>query len=93
MTDSLPAQLRSVCESLEDDLALVDRKKLNYLGRCCGRKPIVYKRDPHLFCDRCSRAFDVNTKEQIPNWAYMDAGNGKLRVYHAHMVSQARATR
>ncbi len=70
-----------------------DRKRLNAKGRCCGRKPIEYKRDPHLFCTRCSRAFDVNTKEQIPNWAFLDAGNGKLKVLHQHMAEKARATR
>ena len=39
-------------------------------GRCCGIKPIVYKRDPHLFCHRCCRAFDPDTGSMIENWAW-----------------------
>lgn len=48
--------------------------KLDEKGRCCGRKPIVYKRDPHLFCPRCDRAFDPITGEQIENWAWIFIG-------------------
>jgi len=40
-------------------------------GRCCGRKPLVYKRDGHLFCTRCDRSYSISTKEQIANWAWM----------------------
>ena len=35
-------------------------------GRCCGRKPIIYKsgswtplRKPHLFCDRCGKDYEI----------------------------------
>lgn len=45
--------------------------KLDERGRCCGRKPLVYKRDAKLFCPRCDRAFDLSTGEQVANWAYM----------------------
>lgn len=39
-------------------------------GRCCGRKPIQYKRlGPPNFCLKCNRAYDVSG-EQIPNWAF-----------------------
>lgn len=45
--------------------------KLTPEGRCCGRKPIVYKRPTnHLFCFRCDRAYDSETGEQVSNWAY-----------------------
>jgi hypothetical protein len=47
---------------------------LDEKGRCCGRKPLVYKRDPHLFCTRCDRAFDPDTGKQIGNWAWMFDG-------------------
>ena len=52
--------------------------KLDDQGRCCGRKPIVYKRPPMLFCSRCDRAFDAATKEQIENWAYAPDGHGNM---------------
>ena len=43
---------------------------LDELGRCCGRKPLVYKRPSHsFFCHRCNRSYDA-TGRQIQNWAY-----------------------
>lgn len=50
-------------------------------GRCCGRKPLVYKNrdygtDGFKFCARCNRAFDRHTGEQIQNWAYRLVGAG-----------------
>ncbi len=50
--------------------------RLDNLGRCCGRKPIVYKREPHLFCWRCDRAYNPETGEQIANWAWRMGENG-----------------
>lgn len=47
------------------------RKSLDKLGRCCGRKPLVYKRYPsHKFCCRCNASFDPETGRQIANWAF-----------------------
>lgn len=52
--------------------------KLDENGRCpaCLVKPLVYKREPHKFCWRCDRAFNLETGEQIANWAWIkdDAG-------------------
>lgn len=45
-------------------------------GRCCGRKPITYKRDAKKFCPRCDREFDPYTGEQVANWAYASSGDG-----------------
>ena len=45
-------------------------------GCCCGRKPIQYKRDSRLLCDRCDRAFNIDTGKQIENWAWMRRGDG-----------------
>lgn len=47
-------------------------RQLNDKGQCpeCGRKPLVYKRDPHKFCCRCDRAYHLLTGEQITNWAW-----------------------
>ncbi|MCU1313398.1 MAG: hypothetical protein JWM54_1155 [Acidobacteriaceae bacterium] len=52
--------------------------ELDSKGRHCGRKPIHYKggsfasplNAPLLFCDRCSREFDVVTGKQRENWAF-----------------------
>lgn len=47
-------------------------------GRCCGRKPLLYKSitdaripTPHYFCVRCNRAYSIITGEQLENWAWM----------------------
>jgi hypothetical protein len=50
--------------------------KLDEKGRCCGRKPLTYKRyrgtdyPAGYFCSRCSRCYDLVTKEQINSWAW-----------------------
>jgi hypothetical protein len=49
---------------------------LDAKGRCCGRKPMVYKSHtststgPHRYCPRCDRAYDLETGEQVRNWAW-----------------------
>lgn len=49
-----------------------DPAHLDDKGRCCGRKPLVYKRpDHHLFCTRCDREFD-RLGNQRPNWAWIE---------------------
>lgn len=53
--------------------------KLDNKGRCCGRKPIPYKRPPRLFCDRCDRSYNAATKEQIENWAWEQSDEGWRR--------------
>ena len=62
------------------------QKRLNGRGRCCGRKPIVYKRPPHLFCPRCHASFDMDGG-QIGNWAYQDVGNGFVLKYNKIIVT------
>lgn len=48
--------------------------KLDEKGRCCGRKPLTYKRpQPHFFCFRCSRSYDIDGN-QIENWAWEKDG-------------------
>lgn len=53
-------------------------KVLDAKGRCCGRKPLVYKREggPHKFCPRCNAAFGLDTGCQIGNWAYDQTPSG-----------------
>ena len=56
----------------------MDARKINDKGQCpvCLRKPLVYKRPPHLFCYRCDRAYAPDTGKQIQNhaWSTMDGG-------------------
>ena len=52
-------------------------ERLDDKGRCCGRKPIQYRREhpsngksgPYQFCSRCDRAFDPEGR-QMKNWAW-----------------------
>jgi hypothetical protein len=45
--------------------------KLDEKGRCCGRKPLVYRgSNPHRFCTRCDRAYHATENEQLENWAW-----------------------
>lgn len=66
---------------LSKDGPLVPATSLDEKGRCCGRKPIKYTSrwstatGPHYFCDRCDRAFDLETKQQIENWAWKESGS------------------
>ena len=54
--------------------------KLDEKGRCCGRKPIPYKRPwKHKFCDRCDRSYDTETGYQIENWAWNTDRTGIFR--------------
>lgn len=47
-----------------------DATRLDDKGRCCGRKPLKYKRPRvHYFCTRCNREFNEDG-EQVPNFAY-----------------------
>lgn len=51
-------------------------------GRCCGRKPIHYKgrlATRQLFCCRCNRSYDVDTKQQRENFAWEKEG-ARVRV-------------
>lgn len=45
-------------------------------GRCCGRKPIVYKRRSLKFCPRCDRAYHILSGLQIGNWAWREVDGG-----------------
>jgi len=44
---------------------------LDEKGRCCGRKPLHYKRpSPHYFCCRCDRQYGPDGQWR-PNWAWV----------------------
>ncbi len=51
---------------------------LDEKDRCCGRKPLVYKRDGRKFCPRCDRSYDLATGKQVQNWAWLKADNGEF---------------
>lgn len=51
-------------------------------GRCCDRKPLVYKRDGHRFCTRCDRAYDLYQGFQKENWAWKRQPDGQF-IYSA----------
>lgn len=55
--------------------------KINPKGQCpnCKIKPLVYKREPHLFCHRCCASFNPDTGEQIENWAFRAVDGGFRR--------------
>lgn len=63
-------------------------RALNEKSQCCGRKPIVYKRDRHFFCHRCSRSYDIDSKQQIPNWAWKAVEGGFEPTYPTHEYAQ-----
>lgn len=65
-----------------NETAISTIHRLDDKGRCCGRKPIVYKRPPSLFCHRCDRSFDPATGTQKENWAFRwtDAGFVSTKV-------------
>jgi len=52
--------------------------KLDENGRCCGRKPLIYKRDNHYFCPRCDRAYDLNSKEHVENFFWRKQEDGSF---------------
>jgi hypothetical protein len=47
-------------------------------SRCCGKKPIVYKRDGYLFCCRCGRSYDLESGRQISNFSYVVRDDGTV---------------
>lgn len=45
-------------------------RHLDEKGRCCGKKPLVYKRPSfHYFCARCNREYGPEGEQQ-DNWAF-----------------------
>lgn len=53
--------------------------KLDTNGRCCGKKPLTYKRQGMYFCTRCDAEYDMLTGIQRANFAWRDDGAGGLR--------------
>lgn len=55
------------------------RITLDAKGRCCGRKPMVYRRTGHLFCPRCCAQFSLGGEQQA-NWAWHALPDGTFRA-------------
>lgn len=55
-------------------------RSLDQKGRCCGRKPIPYKRPPRSFCLRCDAQFGPDGRQQ-PNWAWSWFGEDFTPTY------------
>lgn len=53
-------------------------QRLDDYGRCCGRKPLIYKREGHRFCDRCCRSYHLHQDFQIDNWAWKRRVDGQF---------------
>ena len=53
---------------------------LDDLGRCCGRKPLTYKRDKYRVCLRCGRAYHLEENKQIENWSWKQVDDGFVMV-------------
>lgn len=68
-------------------MKIATAKSIDEKGRCCGRKPIVYRRPPHLFCCRCDASFDPETGKQIPNWAYYQLDDNRFEVRTSRAVA------
>jgi len=53
-------------------------------GRCCGRKPLLYKRawvtlyPAGWFCVLCDRAYDRDSGIQVENWAWRRTADGQF---------------
>lgn len=62
-----------------DLLLIVPAASLDSQGRCCGRKPIEYRRTSQLFCHRCDRSYDPATGRQQDNFAWTAAPDGFRR--------------
>jgi len=70
--------------TLHDLIARIDDS-----GRCCGRKPLVYKSRKMLFCCRCDRSYDMTTKEQIANWAWHEDAGKFVKTTLGHHAARA----
>lgn len=58
---------------------------LDEKGRCCGRKPLVYRSPmwvsggPQRYCPRCDSAYGLDDDEQIANWAWKRSSTGEWK--------------
>lgn len=59
-------------------------KSLDDKGRCCGRKPLIYKVPTfRRFCSRCGREFNRD-RQQVENWAWAKNEDGTFTSKRVH---------
>jgi hypothetical protein len=88
MTQPNPPQVGDILNAAAE---VFPSRTIDPKGRCCGRKPIPYKRDGYLFCPRCDAAYDIFTGNQRSNWAWLRSGVGFAPRYpESHAVRLAR---
>lgn len=64
------------------------QERLDEKGRCCGKKPIVYRgknntaEGPHRYCPRCDRGYELDAPFQINNW-FWKKQDGVFKREHA----------
>lgn len=69
--------------------AVYPARSLDLAGRCCGRKPLVYKRPSlHYFCTRCDGEFGPDRRQQ-QNWAWKLRGDGFAATYPEQEAAQS----
>lgn len=69
--------------------AVFPARALDLSGRCCGRKPLFYKRPaPHHFCTRCDGQFGPDGQQQ-QNWAWKHCGDGFVATYPEQEAAQS----
>jgi hypothetical protein len=59
--------------------AAYEQGTIDLFGRCCGRKPIAYKRPSRFFCPRCDREYAPDGK-QVANWAFKRRDDGLFEL-------------
>lgn len=72
-----------LCEKPNYDAWVFERQpatrriaNLDDKGRCCGRKPTLYKLPtPHLCCFKCNAEINPETGKQQQNWAWVSDGD------------------
>lgn len=71
------------------ELVRLPTRSLDDNGRCCGRKPITYKRPtPHFFCHRCGAEYSPDGTQRA-NWAWLEDGAGWFKARYPESDSVA----
>lgn len=74
-------------------MTIGEERGLDIKGRCCGRKPLLYKRaagpthPAGYFCPRCNRSYDMEGNQQ-ENWAW-----SRDRGYWVETYPERKATK
>ena len=61
------------------DLHTPAPRTLDEKGRCCGRKPMVYKREGKRYCHKCHRHYHLTEPHMIDSWDRLADGSHRFR--------------